>query len=60
MLSSGTAGSIQIADGDRWQVDLTRRYRTVRQLNQLVRPPKRPQNGRVPAELSALPIVDPR
>jgi len=39
------------ADGDRWQVDLTRRYRTVRQLNQLVRPPKRAQNGRVPAEL---------
>jgi hypothetical protein len=45
------------ADGDRWQVDLTRRYRTVRQLNQLVRPPKRPQNGRVPAELSVYRVV---
>ena len=39
------------SDADRWRVDLTRRYRTVAQLNKLVRPAKRPQNGRVAAEL---------
>jgi hypothetical protein len=39
------------SDADRWKVDLTRRYRTVNKLNTLVRPPSRPQNGRVPAEL---------
>src|SRR5215204_937343 len=33
------------------QVRVRRRYRTVSNLNTLVRPPKRPQNGRVPAEL---------
>jgi hypothetical protein len=40
-----------LSDGDRWKVDLTRRYRTVGKLNTLVRPPSRPQNGRVAAEL---------
>lgn len=38
-------------DGDRYQVDLTPRYRTIKQLNKLVRPASRPANGRTPAEL---------
>jgi hypothetical protein len=38
------------ADGDRWQVDLTTRYRTIAKLNQLPRPTPLPQNGRVAAE----------
>lgn len=37
-------------DGDRFQVDLTPRYRTIKQLNTLVRPAVRPANGRTPAE----------
>jgi len=40
------------ADGDRWQVNLTTRYRTVAQLNALPRPTPLPQNGRVAGELS--------
>jgi hypothetical protein len=40
------------ADGERWQVNLTTRYRTVAQLNTLVRPTPLPEDGRVPAELS--------
>jgi len=39
------------SDGDRFQVDLTRRYRTIKQLNALVRPAVRPANGRTPDEL---------
>jgi hypothetical protein len=38
------------AEGDRWQVDLTTRYRTIAKLNQLPRPTPLPQNGRVAAE----------
>jgi hypothetical protein len=38
-------------DGDRFKVDLTPRYRTIKQLNTLVRPATRPVNGRTPAEL---------
>lgn len=38
------------ADPDRWQVDLTRRLRTIAQLNTIQRPPHVPQNGRAPAE----------
>jgi hypothetical protein len=39
------------SDADRWKVDLTRRYRTVKQLNGLPPPSSRPANGRTPAEL---------
>ena len=39
------------SDGDRFQVDLTRRYRTIKQLNALLRPAVRPANGRTPDEL---------
>ena len=39
------------SDGDRWQVDLTRRSRTIAELNTLVKPSPLPQNGRVSAEL---------
>jgi hypothetical protein len=45
------------SDGDRFQVDLTRRYRTIKQLNELVRPPNRPQNGRVAGELSVYRVI---
>lgn len=38
------------SDGDRWQVDLTRRSRTIKQLNDLIKPKPLPANGRVPAE----------
>src|SRR5438045_1284827 len=38
------------ADADRFKVDLSRRYRTIKQLNALVRPPNRPQNARVTGE----------
>ena len=38
-------------DSDRFLVDLTPRYRTIKQLNSLVRPAHRPANGRTPAEL---------
>jgi hypothetical protein len=40
------------SDGDRYKVSLTPRYRTIKQLNALVRPSPRPQNGRVAGELS--------
>jgi hypothetical protein len=40
------------ADEDRWQVDLTTRYRTIAQLNTLIRPKPLPKDGRVAAELS--------
>jgi hypothetical protein len=40
------------ADNDRWQVNLTTRYRTVAQLNALPRPKPLPKDGRVAAELS--------
>lgn len=45
------------ADFDRWRVDLTRRYRTIAQLNALQRPPRVPQNGRAPAELLTYRVV---
>jgi hypothetical protein len=38
-------------DADRFRVDLTPRYRTIKQLNKLVRPTSRPANGRTSAEL---------
>jgi hypothetical protein len=41
-----------LADADRFKVDLTPRYRTIKQLNALVRAPKLPQDGRVAGELS--------
>jgi hypothetical protein len=44
-------------DGDRYKVDLTPRYRTVKQLNMLVQPAKRPPNGRVPAELKVYRVI---
>jgi hypothetical protein len=37
-------------DGDRWQVDLTRRWRTIEQLNALTKPKPLPQNGRATGE----------
>jgi hypothetical protein len=40
------------SDADKAKVNLTRRYRTVKQLNKLVRAKKRPQNRRVAGELS--------
>jgi hypothetical protein len=40
------------ADADRFKVALTPRYRTITQLNALVRPANRPQDGRVAGELS--------
>ena len=40
-----------LSDGDRWKVDLTKRSRTIAQLNALTKPSPLPQNGRVPAEL---------
>jgi hypothetical protein len=40
------------ADADRFNVDLNRRYRTIKQLNDLPRPSPRPQNSRVAGELS--------
>jgi hypothetical protein len=40
------------SDGDKAKVNLTRRYRTVKQLNKLVRAKKRPQNARVAGEFS--------
>jgi hypothetical protein len=40
------------ADGDRWQVNLTTRYRTIAKLNTLIRPTPLPPNGRVPPERS--------
>jgi len=40
------------SDADRSKVNLTRRYKTIKQLNALVRPSPRPQNGRVAGELS--------
>jgi hypothetical protein len=40
------------SDGDKGKVSLTRRYRTVKQLNKLVRAKKRPQNARVTGEFS--------
>src|SRR4029450_12963852 len=40
------------ADNDRWQVNLTTRYRTIAKLNTLIRPAPLPKDGRVPAELS--------
>jgi hypothetical protein len=40
------------ADGDRFKVDLTPRSRTIKQLNTLVRPAHRPQNGRVAGEFN--------
>jgi hypothetical protein len=39
------------ADGDRWQVDLNTRYRTIAKLNTLTRPKPLPKDGRVTAEL---------
>jgi hypothetical protein len=39
------------SDADRFKVSLTRRYRTIKQLNALVRPAHRPANGRTPDEL---------
>src|SRR5205823_4588433 len=39
------------SDGDRFKVDLTRRYRTIKQLNALSRPASRPADGRTPDEL---------
>jgi hypothetical protein len=39
------------SDPDRFKVNLTPRYRTVKQLNALVRPAHRPANGRTPDEL---------
>jgi hypothetical protein len=39
------------SDPDRFKVDLTRRYRTIKQLNNLIRPAHRPANGRTPDEL---------
>jgi len=39
------------SDSDRWKVSLTRRYRTVKQLNALTRPSHRPADGRTPDEL---------
>jgi hypothetical protein len=38
------------ADNDRWQVDLTTRYRTIAKLNELPRPKPLPQDGRVAGE----------
>ena len=40
------------SDADRSTVTLSPRYRTIKQLNALVRPSPRPQNGRVAGELS--------
>ena len=45
------------ADGDRFKVDLNRRYRTIKQLNMLNRPSPRPPNGRVAGELSVYRVV---
>jgi hypothetical protein len=39
-----------LSDGDRWQVDLTPRYRTIKQLNALTKPAHLPANGRVADE----------
>lgn len=39
-------------DSDKAKVSLTPRYRTVKQLNKLVRATKRPQNTRVPGEFN--------
>jgi hypothetical protein len=39
------------SDPDRFKVNLTRRYRTIKQLNALVRPAHRPANGRTADEL---------
>jgi hypothetical protein len=40
------------SDSDKAKVNLTRRYRTVKQLNKLARAAKRPQDGRVAGEFS--------
>jgi hypothetical protein len=45
------------SDGDRFTVDLARRYRTVKQLNALPRPAVRPANGRAAAERSVYRVV---
>jgi hypothetical protein len=45
------------ADADRFKVNLTRRYRTVKQLNALPRPARRPQNGRAAGELNVYRVV---
>ncbi len=40
------------SDADKAKVNLTVRYRTIKQLNMLVRPSPRPQNGRAAGELN--------
>src|SRR5690242_15686480 len=45
------------SDADRSKVSLTRRYRTIKQLNQLTRPAHRPANGRVAGELSVYRVI---
>ena len=45
------------SDGDRFKVSLTRRYRTVKQLNALRRPAHRPANGRTSAERSVYRVI---
>jgi len=45
------------SDADRFKVDLTRRYRTVKQLNQLRGAARRPQNSRVAGEFSVYRVI---
>lgn len=46
------------SDGDRFQVDLTKRAKTIKQLNTLTRPTTPlPANGRVPAELKVYKVT---
>jgi hypothetical protein len=45
------------SESDRFKVSLTRRYRTIKQLNALTRPAHRPQDGRVAGEFNVYRVI---